>query len=137
MSFEDEHLDVLKNFESMIIRFYRSEPGLNDSNVGDALQALARRYNLEIETGKTDIKPPFMSGIAKRLYAALFPVCEARLGRKVEGVPEDSPLGSLDQIPIETLVACLKRLKTSCDFWTKNGGTRGYLTYVEGFFPLV
>lgn len=137
MSFVDEHLDVLQNFEAMIIRFYRSEPGLNDSNVRDALQGLARRYNLEIETGKTDIKPPFLSGIAKQLYAALFPVCEARLGRKVEGVPEELPLSLLEPISIETLVACLKRLKTSCDFWTKNGGTRGYLTYVEGFFPLV
>jgi hypothetical protein len=42
--------------------------------------------------------------------------------------------GLFEPISHEILVACLKRIRKSVRFWSKQGGRRGYLTYIEEFF---
>jgi hypothetical protein len=44
------------------------------------------------------------------------------------------------EIPFEPttaqeMVDCLKRIRKSIKKWTKWGGRKGYLTYVDEFFP--
>lgn len=36
-------------------------------------------------------------------------------------------------ITLDEIVACLKRIRKSIQFWTKEGGRQGYLNYVNGF----
>ncbi len=38
-------------------------------------------------------------------------------------------------ISLEDLVACLRKLRKSVDFWTKQGGRQGYLEYIDKFLP--
>jgi hypothetical protein len=41
--------------------------------------------------------------------------------------------GLFEPISHEILIACLKRIRKSVRFWNKQGGRRGYLTYIEKF----
>jgi len=36
-------------------------------------------------------------------------------------------------IPLEDMVACLRKLRKSVDFWTKQGGRQGYMKYIEHY----
>jgi hypothetical protein len=38
-------------------------------------------------------------------------------------------------ITLDEMIACLKRVRRSVKRWTKEGGRRGYLDFVDGFFP--
>jgi hypothetical protein len=42
-------------------------------------------------------------------------------------IPQPKP------ITADEIVACLKRIRKSVQRWTKEGGRRGYLTFVEGY----
>ena len=41
--------------------------------------------------------------------------------------------GEFTPIPLEDLVACLRRLRKSVDFWTKQAGRQGYMQYIEQY----
>jgi len=55
-------------------------------------------------------------------------MCEWRSGRAPGPVP-----GELTPIPLEDLVACLRKLRKSVDFWTKQGGRQAYMQYIEQY----
>ncbi len=46
---------------------------------------------------------------------------------------DPEPFTGPEPIPLEVLVTCLKRIRKSIKFWSKQGGRRGYLNYVDGF----
>jgi hypothetical protein len=47
-----------------------------------------------------------------------------------EGQPLTVPPTSLDE-----MLAILKRLRKSVQFWNKEAGSQGYLTYIKQFLP--
>lgn len=130
MRFEEEYEDVLQNLEAAIIGVYREEPGLTDYEVADAVQALTRQYVAEA----TKRYPPYsnLSERAEMVMQAAKSMCEWRLGRNTletnEGEKIAGPSNSLDEI-----IACLKRIHKSVQFWTKEGGRQGYLKFASKY----
>ena len=131
----DEYMAVLYGFEAAVVSLARREPGLLDYDVEAALEALAARYRAEAQ-GRTP-PPERLEGVRGALYRELLRVAEGWMGRAeaVYGSPvlpePEGPLGA------EEIAACLKRLLKSVRRWNREGGRKGYLTFVQGYvFPL-
>jgi hypothetical protein len=118
MRIEEEYEDLLQNIEAAIIGVFREQPGLTRHYVAEETQ----RY------------PPYtnLSERAQMVLEAAKSMCEWRLGRNhletKEGEKIAGPCNSLSEI-----IACLKRIRKSVQFWTKEGGRQGYLKYVSQF----
>jgi hypothetical protein len=54
-------------------------------------------------------------------------ICEWRIGR---AAPDDNPATVGERKTAEEVAACLKRIRTSVQRWTKKRGRQGYLTFV-------
>ena len=128
MRTEENYEDVLQNLEYAIVELFRRRPELLDYDVDAALEWLVARYVAELR-GRDPREAP--AGIRGELAAEVAVVCEWRLGRReMPGVPPVEPL-----LPIEALLECLKRLRKSVRRWNREGGRRGYLTFVQRFLP--
>ena len=110
------------NIELAVVAVYHEYPDLLDFQVDEGLGALISRYTAE-EQGKS-ITPPRVRGLARDVYEAVSVSSELMLGR---------PEKVMDTIPVATLLPCLLRIRKSVRFWTKKGGGRGYLKYVQNF----
>lgn len=121
--------DVLQNLEFAIHAVYRQQPELVDYEVGRALEAAVRRYKDEAR-GRTP-KERQLTGLVQDVYDAVIAMAEYRLGRQpmAEGAPTFAP----GELSVEDLLACLQRIHKSVGFWNKQGGRRGYLTYIGEF----
>ena len=129
MSFEDEYLDVLQHIEFAIISVYREQPGLRDSVVLRAIEALIDHYRGE-SRGQTP-KPVKLSETEAQIFARVQEFCELRLGRGGLGMaPERWPA---QDTTVEDIVACLRRIGKSVERWNKRGGQQGYVTFVSQF----
>ncbi len=129
MSFEEQYLDVLQNIEFIIADLHRDKGDVSDYNVMRALDALIGVYRAE-SRGHTQ-KPVKLEGRDLDLFIGVKTICEWRMGRtQPQGSPEEPPeeSNSLDEI-----LACLKRVRKSVDYWHKQGGSDGYLRYVSEF----
>jgi hypothetical protein len=131
MKVEDEHLDVLQNLEWAIVNEFRRDPSILDLDVRDAANALVRRYEAELESRGAAGAP--LSDRARRIFEGVRPMCEWRLGRAP--APDGSPSGLDSKVSLAELVLCLKRIRKSIDFWTKEGGRQGYLNFVSEYLP--
>jgi hypothetical protein len=122
MKLTQEHEDDLKDIESGVIDIWRTHPEMTDYTVMRAYEAATAYYNaLAREQMPKSVK---LTGLDATVFEAVKESCERRLGRTVE-----------KPITLEDLVACLRRLRKSVDFWTKEGGRQGYLEFVEKFLP--
>ncbi len=132
---EKEYIDVFQNLESVIIQFYRQYPQMTDWDVETVIDALIRHYQA-LWRGREPRPPRLNNGLRQAMYEALMEMCEFRLGN--EGLDntdgEKLFIGEL-AITLEELVAILKRIRKSIRLWSKERGTRGYLTFVDQFFP--
>ena len=72
-------------------------------------------------------KPVAFNGLDDTTFQAVYKACEERLGKPVSEDPATPLLNA------EDLVACLRRLRKSVEFWTKEGGRRGYIDFVARF----
>lgn len=123
--FEEKYTDVLQNIEVIIISMHRLEPGLLDYDVEAVLEALISRYGAEAR-GRV-AREHALVGLRGKLYDALLPILEWRIGRV------DLNGEMADQVQLKTaeeLAACLKRVRSSVQRWTKERGRQGYLTFV-------
>jgi len=125
--FEDEYFGVLQNIEFTIVRVHREHPHLLDYDVDGALEALVARYTAE-SRGRTP-REPALHGLRYDVYEAVLAICEWRVGRDPDNPPPP------DMNTVEEIVACLKRVRTSVQRWTREGGRQGYLTFVGRFIP--
>jgi hypothetical protein len=131
MRVEDEYFGVLQNLEAVIVHEFRRDRSILDLNARDAVNALVRHYAAEAESRSASGAP--LSERARRIFEAVRLICEWRLGRAPEpfeaSVELDAPATAAE------LVLCLKRIRKSIDFWTKEGGRQGYLNYVIEYLP--
>lgn len=125
---EETHQDVLQNIEAAIVSVQRGHPEMLDYDVDGALEALIALYTAE-QRGRT-AREPALHGLRHEVFGAVRGVCEWRLGRD----PGDHDPAS-DGIGAEVIVACLKRVRTSVQRWTREGGRQGYLTFIRRFVP--
>lgn len=153
MSIEEEHEDVLQNIEFMVIHHFRSHPELMDYQVQAVYEELIRVFSGEV-TGRKK-QPGKLSEQERELLERVKAGCDWRLGRvgslfadekrsepkqslfarlfgRKESVPQE-PDSVPETIDVQTMVACLKRLKRSVEKWNKQGGQRGYLTFISRF----
>lgn len=131
-SLEEQYLDVLNNIEAGIVRVYRRQLELVDFDVDNALNALVRHYGAEIQ--QRAAPPARLTPLAQAVYDSVLVMCEWRLGRAEMGPAEGGAMIPKPKpITADEIVACLKRIRKSVQRWTKEGGRRGYLTFIEGF----
>jgi hypothetical protein len=128
LKFAEEYADILQNIEFAIVVFHDDYPDLLDYDVEGALDVLVAGYTSELR-GKTYSRPP-LSDLRRDLMRDLLLVCEWRLGRA-------SLLAEADPAPrivsVEEMVACLSRIRKSVRKWTKDGGRKGYLTFIRQY----
>jgi hypothetical protein len=129
MRVEDEYFDVLQNLESAIVNEFRQDRSILDLDARDAANALVRHYEAEVEARGAPRAP--LSDRATRVFEAVRPICEWRLGRAP--APDKSPSEFDASLTAAQLVLCLKRIRKSIDFWTKEGGRQGYLNFVSEY----
>ncbi len=134
---EEAYLDVLQNLEFTIVQLYRQHPEMTDWDVERAMEELIRYYQA-LWRGKEPRAPRLKAEGQRELYEALVAMCEFRLGNATPvqwETGEELDL-SIEPLTLEEVVAVLKRLRKSVRFWNKKGGIRGYLDFIEGFFPI-
>ena len=123
MAIEDEHADVLLNIELPVIAVYQQHRDLLDLHVDEGLGALMSRYKAE-EQGK-EVLLPRVKRSALLVFEAVLMNTELMLRRSEQ---------SLEPVELATLLTCLGRIRRSVRFWTKQGGSRGYLNFVLNQF---
>jgi hypothetical protein len=126
--FEERYEDVLQNIEFSIVAVHRDHPELLDYDVDAALEALISRYGAEAR-GRTP-REHTLPGLRGEVYDAVLYICEWRIGR---AAPDDNPATVAERKSAEELAACLKRVRTSVQRWTKERGRQGYLTFIARF----
>jgi hypothetical protein len=129
MKVEDEFFDVLQNLEWTIVNEFRQDPTVLDLDARDAAHALVRHYEAESESRSAP--GARLSDRARRIFDAVRPICEWRLGRAP--APHKSPSELDKTLTAAELVLCLKRIRKSIDYWTKEGGRQGYLNFVSEY----
>jgi hypothetical protein len=130
MSFEEDYQDVLQNIEASIIIFWQQNPDLIDAEVENALDWLIRLYSAEIQ-GRSFSRP--LRGISRKVADSVQEMCEIRLGRSQLTDEEGKAIVDMSTTTVEEIVECLKRIKSSVNFWSKERGRQGYLNYVKQF----
>ena len=133
LPFEERYEDVLQNLEFGIVQVYHNHPEMTDWEALAAIEALLRTYRAEAKGRQAS--PPSLNPLAEEVYDLVETMCEWRLGREMpfsnkEGEPMELPL---EPITLDELIACLKRIRKSINFWNREGGRQGYLTFVSQF----
>ena len=131
MRVEDQYTDVLQNIEFGIVTTYRNYPEMSDSDVIRVLEALIEKYTAE-KIGRSPRHFP-LSETEQTLLVNVRKMCEWRLGR--DTLPDSSEETEKDPEPItiDEIVICLKRILKSVNRWTKDGGRRGYLSFITQY----
>ena len=130
MTFEEDYQDVLQNLEATIIMFWQENPDLIDAEVETALDWLIRLYNAQIQ-GRSFSRP--LRGISRQVAEDVKSMCEIRLGRSQLTDEEGNVILEIGHMTVDEIVECLKRIKSSVKFWTKERGRQGYLNFVKQF----
>ena len=122
----EDYQDVLQNIESAVVQVWKQNPAMTNYVVMAAYDA-AINYYRALASQQTP-KPVNLTGLDAKVFSGVKEMCEWRSGRAPGPVP-----GELAPIPLEDLVACLRKLRKSVDFWTKQGGRQGYMKYIEQY----
>ena len=135
---EEEYAAVLLGIETAVVSVACETPDLVDKNVLAAVDALIALYSTEIRRGRRSRAAP--TGRSGVVYERCLLACEWQLGRG-DGDIGEAPVGGRwrdeAELTVYELVRCLKRLRKSIRLWHKQGGRRGYLSYVRGFIDEV
>ena len=126
MSANEEHLDVLQNIEFAVVEVWKQNPALNNYNVMRAYECALAHYRAPAR--EQPPKASNLTGLDAEVFEKVKETCDWRLGflqkRKAEELPP---------VPLEDMLACLRKLEKSVEFWTKQGGRQGYLQFIEQF----
>jgi hypothetical protein len=132
--FEEKYEDVLQNIEFGIVQIYRAHPEMTDAEALNAVEAAIRFY--QAEANKRNPPPLRLSPLAQEAFNSAKAMCEWRMGRTHMLDEKNQPV-DVEMTPrtVDEIVACLKRIRRSIEFWNKRGGRQGYLNYVIEFLP--
>jgi hypothetical protein len=98
---------------------------MSDHAALHAYEAALQRYRAE-SLGHP-LKPANLGGLEATAFASVIAMCEFRLGRGT------GPLAGPPPVPLEKIVAALRKLAKSVERHTKHGGRHGYLTFIDQF----
>jgi hypothetical protein len=122
----DDYQDVLQNIEAAVVQVWLENPTMTNYVVMAACDA-AINYYRALASQQTP-KPVNLSGLDAKVFEGIKKMCEWR-----SGWSPGSKQGELTPIPLEDLLACLRKLRKSVDYWTKHGGRQGYMQYIEHY----
>jgi hypothetical protein len=133
-NFEEKYQTVLQNLEFALAQVYRSDPKMSDYAALFAVESLIKHYNAE-QQGRTLAALQFQPH-EQEAFDGVKAICEWRLGKQalVSENVEAVNIGDQANAP-EEIIACLKRIKKSIEFWQKRGGRRSYFEFVSRFLP--
>lgn len=131
MRVEDQYTDVLQNIEFGIVTTYKDYPEMSDSDVMRMLEALIDRYTAE-KIGRSP-RHFSLSEVEQTLLENVRRVCEWRLRRSTLADSSEELKGEPEPVTIDKIVLCLKRVLKSVQRWDKDGGRRGYLSFVTQY----
>ncbi len=129
---EEEYEDLLFNIESMVVSAYKKNPQLTDYDVLKAYEAVQKNYVAEKRSAAL---PPPPAGASNDVYLRVRNICEWYLGRQKledEGGKSQDDLAP-EPVSIDVILACMKRVQKSANYWNKEGGRQGYLRFVSQF----
>lgn len=133
----DQYFDVLQNIEFVIHQMFVEHPDLLDHQVDKILESLERA----IKAHQANKTPPTLrfTPLEQQLYDAVKSICEWRSGLVSErpSILTSKYLtnNAFKPITADEVITCLKRLRKSVKLWTTEYGMRGYLHYIDQFFP--
>ena len=130
---EDEYQDVLQNIEFGIVSIYRIHSEMTDWDALNAVEGLIRTYQAE---GRGRSAPSLsLDSLSQKVFNSVHPMCEWRLGRE-KMMDKDGEQLDLEMTPLtlDEIVTCLKRTRRSINMWNKEGGQKGYLSFIVEFF---
>jgi hypothetical protein len=131
MKVEEKYEDVLQNIEWSVVSVYHAHPELTDWDVEVAYDTWVQFYNAEARHKPADLRQ--LAGAQAEVLDGAQTMCEWRLGRGAMFDEHAQPVQVENPITAAEIVACLKRLRKSVQFWTKAGGRQGYLNYISEF----
>jgi len=133
---EEKFLDVLQNIEFALVGVDREHEKLTDYGADYALENLIKQYTSEL-LGRTPPPLPNFPPHEQQAYDSVRAICEWRLGRAdaKDASQRRADLGEPIALPValEDMIACLKRIRSSIQLWTKKLGRRGYYEFVKGY----
>ena len=129
--FEDQYLDVLQNIEAAIVSVYHDQPELTDYSVENAIAGLFRVYQARLK--ERPAPKLTLNGPEQKIYDAVKETCDWRLGELQQSEEAETDDAAIALNTLDEIVACLKRIRKSVNFWTKEGGRQGYLNYIVLF----
>ena len=128
MRIEEEHTDILQNMEFAINSVHKENPTMSDHSVTRAVDALIEHYRAVARNHVP--KATRLDDPDSIIFHHVWMMCEYRLGRSVIG---GEPLPDELVTTPDVILACLRRIKKSVEFWNEYGGRQGYLTYISNF----
>lgn len=133
-NFEEKYQAVLQNLEFALAQTYRTDPKMTDYAALYAVESLIKLYQAE-QQGRASTTPQFQPH-EQEAFDSVRALCDWRLGRQalVGDDEQEIAIGEQANTPDE-IIACLKRIKKSIEFWQKRGGRRGYFEFVSRFLP--
>ena len=103
-----------------------------DFDVEAAINALISLYHAQSQSHEA--RRTNLNEHATLVYERVKAMSEFRLGREEllsTDMREQGPRP--EPVPLDVIVACLKRIRKSVQRWNKEGGRQGYLTFVGRF----
>jgi hypothetical protein len=130
--FEERYRDVLQNIEGILMPIYDQHPKMTDYGAIYVMETLIKVFNAELQ-GRTAAIPQFQP-YEQEAFDSVRAICYWRMGR---GKMTDANGREMDLAvepkTAEEIIACLKRVHKSIQFWQKRGGRRAYYEYVKEF----
>lgn len=131
-SFEERYKDVLLNMESVLMPLYNQHAKMTDHSVIYAIETLIKSLNAE-EQGRTITLPDFQPH-EKDAFDSLRAISYWLMGKGQMTDENGQEIDmKLEPKTLEEIIACLKRIHKSVQFWLKRGGRRGYYEYVSKY----
>lgn len=132
MKLDNKQINLIYNFERMIVDKYQKVPDLLDAQFATAIDYLIRVYNAEAQ--ERDTPRNSIRGMASEIASQLQAICELHLGRAKMEDMEGKPIAlKITKLTAQEVVDGLKRINSSIKIWTKQKGRQGYLTYITDF----
>ncbi len=130
--FEEQYEDVLHNLEFGIVQVYQRHPELVDWDAETALSALIVFYNAQAHGKSAELRA--LPGLQNEVAQSVRAMCELHLGRSSLLDENDRPVElGIEPKTVQEIIACLKRIRKSVQYWNKEHGRQGYLDFIVNF----
>jgi len=129
----DADADILLHLENAIHQVAYPNTEISDGQIELALERLIRHY--QTEAAGREPRPTRLGAGCRQVFDMTMVIAELLLGHAEATIVETGEALGMgnESISHAELIACLKRIRKSVRFWNRQGGRRGYVTYIHDF----